>query len=76
VSASTTQSLTSQLGVSSISSGLVAIYRDECLAFITSLTQSGTSDRDVKPGASLLFTLVLKNLGDISAPAFATGGVQ
>jgi LPS-assembly protein len=76
VSLATTRNLTSQLGVNTLSSGLVATYRDECLAFITSLTQSGTSDRDIKPGASLLFTLVLKNLGDISAPAFATGGVQ
>jgi LPS-assembly protein len=75
VSLSTTRSLTSQLGVSSISSGLIATYRDECLAFVTSLTQSGTSDRDIKPGTSLLFTLVLKNLGDISAPAFATTGL-
>jgi LPS-assembly protein len=71
----TTRSLTSQLGVTSISSGLIATYRDECLSFITSLIQTGTSDRDVKPGTSLLFTLVLKNLGEISAPAFATTGV-
>lgn len=76
VSLATTRNLTSQLGLSTISSGLVATYRDECLAFITSLTQSGTTNRDVKPGASLLFTLVLKNLGDISAPGFATAGLQ
>jgi LPS-assembly protein len=75
VSVATTRSLTSQLGVTSISSGLIATYRDECLSFITSLIQTGTSDRDVKPGTSLLFTLVLKNLGEISAPAFATTGV-
>jgi LPS-assembly protein len=75
VSAYTTRSLTSLLGVSSLSTGLIATYRDECLSFITSLTQTGTTNRDIKPGASLLFTLVLKNLGDISAPAFATAGV-
>jgi len=76
VSAATTRSLTRQLGVSAISTGLAATYRDECLAFITSLTQSGTTDRDVRPGASLLFTVVFKNLGELTAPAFATTGLQ
>jgi LPS-assembly protein len=76
VSVSTTQNLTNTLGVSTISSALVAAYRDECLSFITSLSQSGTSDRDIRPGASLLFTLVFKNLGEISAPTIATTGVQ
>jgi len=76
VSVATTRNLTSQLGVSTISSGVIATYRDECFAFITSLTQSGTTDRDVKPGASLLFSLVFKNLGELTAPAFATTGVQ
>jgi len=76
VSAATTRNLTSQLGVSTISSALLATYRDECLSFTTSLSQSGTSDRDVKPGATLLFTLVFKNLGELAAPAFATTGVQ
>jgi hypothetical protein len=46
------------------------------MSFITSLSQSGTSDRDIRPGASLLFTLVFKNIGEISAPAIATTGVQ
>jgi LPS-assembly protein len=74
VALSTTQNLRGDLGT--VSSGIVAVYRDECFSFITSLTQSGTRDRDVKPGASLLFSLVFKNLGEISAPAFATAGVQ
>jgi LPS-assembly protein len=76
ISLATTRNLTSTLGVSTISSGLIAAYRDECLAFITSLTQSGTTDRDIKPGASLLFSLVFKNLGELTAPAFSTTGVQ
>jgi LPS-assembly protein len=76
VSVATTQNLTNTLGVSTISSALVAAYRDECMSFITSLSQSGTSDRDIRPGASLLFTLVFKNIGEISAPAIATTGVQ
>jgi LPS-assembly protein len=76
VSLATTRNLTSQAGVTSISSGLLATYRDECLAFITSLTQSGTTDRDIKPGTSLLFSLVFKNLGELAAPSIATGGFQ
>ena len=76
VSLATTQNLTNTQGVNTISSALVAAYRDECLSFIASLSQSGTSDRDVKPGTSLLFTLVLKNLGEISAPAIATSTTQ
>jgi LPS-assembly protein len=75
VSLATTRSLTSLLGVSSLSTGLIAAYRDECLSFITSLTQSGTTNRDVKPGTSLLFTLVFKNIGEISAPTFSTTGL-
>ena len=75
VSVATTQNLTNTLGVSTISSSLVAAYRDECMSFIASLSQSGTSDRDVKSGASLLFTLVFKNIGEISAPSIATSGL-
>jgi hypothetical protein len=30
----------------------------------------------VKPGASIVFSVVLKNLGEISAPGIATQGVQ
>ncbi|HEX3498726.1 MAG TPA: LPS assembly protein LptD [Stellaceae bacterium] len=75
VSVATTRNLTSTLGVSTISSGLIATYRDECLAFITSLTQSGTTDRDIKPGTSLLFSLVFKNLGELAAPTYSTSGV-
>jgi len=63
-----------QLGT--VSSGVIATYQDECFAFVTALTQTGTQDRDVKPGASLVFSLVFKNLGEVSAPAFATQGVQ
>ena len=71
---STTKNLTGQLGT--VSSGVIATYQDECFAFITALTQSGTQDRDVKPGASLVFSLVFKNLGEVSAPAFATQGIR
>jgi LPS-assembly protein len=61
-------------GTEDISSSLTATYRDECLAFIASITQSGTSDRDLRPGTSVLFTLVLKNLGEIGGRVFEESG--
>jgi len=70
----TTRNLVADPGT--VSSSAVATYQDECLAFIMSLSQSGTRNRDVKPGASLVFTLVLKNLGQITAPAFSTTGIE
>ena len=50
-----------------LNSGLALTYRDECVAFVTSLTQSGIVVGDVKPGTSLVFTIVFKNLGDIGS---------
>jgi len=60
-------------GSATLGSGIALIYRDECLSFITSLTQSGTRDRDVTPGTTLLFSVVFKNLGDIGFNAYSTG---
>jgi LPS-assembly protein len=48
-----------------LASGIQLTYRDECITFITSLTQSGIRNGDVLPGTSLLFTVAFKNLGDI-----------
>jgi LPS-assembly protein len=70
----TTRNLTGNLGT--VSSSVRATYQDECLAFITTLSQSGISDRDIKPGASIVFTLVFKNLGEINLPSIATQGIQ
>ena len=56
-----------------ISSGVSAVYQDECLTFISSLTQTGTQDRDVTPGTTILFQVVFKNLGQILLPALQTG---
>ncbi len=70
----TTRNLTGSLGT--VSSSVRATYQDECFAFVTTLSQSGVSDRDVRPGASIVFTLVFKNLGEISAPSIATQGIQ
>ena len=56
-----------------INSGIAATYRDECLTFTTALSHSGTRDRDIHPGTSLIFSIVLKNIGEINLPAFSTG---
>jgi LPS-assembly protein len=67
-----TQNLTGSFG--NVSSQVAVTYRDECFAFALTLTDSGTRDRDVKPGLSLLVTLVFKNLGEVNAPAFSNTG--
>lgn len=50
---------------SSLYASLSAIYQDECMAFIGSLSQSGIRNGDIKPGVSILFSVVFKNLGEI-----------
>jgi LPS-assembly protein len=49
-----------------------AIYQDECLAFTFTIAQSGTRDRDIEPGTSVFFTVVLKNLGELVSPAYSS----
>ncbi|HEX2151336.1 MAG TPA: LPS assembly protein LptD [Stellaceae bacterium] len=49
----------------SIYATLAAIYQDECMAFIGSVTQSGIRNGDVTPGVSVMFNVVFKNLGEI-----------
>jgi LPS-assembly protein len=67
-----TQNLTGALG--NVTSQLAVNYRDECFAFAVTITDSGTRDRDIKPGLAVLVTLVFKNLGEINAPAFSSTG--
>lgn len=55
-----------------LSSYAQATYQDECLAFSVTLSQSGTRDRDVTPGTSVYFAVVLKNLGELVAPVYST----
>jgi LPS-assembly protein len=50
---------------SSLYASVSAIYQDECMAFIGSLSQSGIRNGDIKPGVSVLFSVVFKNLGEI-----------
>ncbi|HEY5208667.1 MAG TPA: LPS assembly protein LptD [Stellaceae bacterium] len=47
-----------------INTGVGLTYRDECLSFTASVGQSGIQIGDVKPGVSVLFTFVFKNLGE------------
>jgi LPS-assembly protein len=66
---------TQSLGSSSetLNAGIAAGYHDECLAFTVTLSHSGTSDRDIKPGTSLLFTITFKNLGQVNLRPYSTG---
>jgi LPS-assembly protein len=59
--------ITTVTSTATLNSGIALTYRDECVAFITSLTQSGITNGDVRPGTSLVFTIVFKNLGDIGS---------
>jgi LPS-assembly protein len=67
---------TSSIGtVETLSSGIQLTYRDECITFITSLSQSGIRNGDVLPGTSLLFTVAFKNLGDIGTKLASVGAL-
>ena len=59
--------ITTLSSTATLNSGISLTYRDDCVAFITSLTQSGITNGDVKPGTSLVFTIVFKNLGDVGS---------
>jgi LPS-assembly protein len=56
---------TPQSNSTSLTSTIAATYQDECMAFIGSLTQSGIRNGDVRPGYSVLLSVVFKNIGEI-----------
>lgn len=56
---------TPQSNNTSLYATLAAVYQDECMAFVGSITQSGIRSGDVTPGVSVLFSVVFKNLGEI-----------
>jgi LPS-assembly protein len=58
----------------SLYNGATLTYRDECVAFITSLTQSGVRSGDAIPGTTLIFSIAFKNLGDITNTLYSTTG--
>lgn len=63
-----------QSSSASLYATLAAIYQDECMAFIGSVTQSGIRNGDVTPGVSVMFNLVFKNLGEIGGTLFSLPG--
>src|SRR5439155_4631492 len=65
---------TPQSSSKSLYSTLAAIYQDECMAFIGSVTQSGIRTGDVTPGVSVMFSLVFKNLGEIGGTVLSVSG--
>jgi LPS-assembly protein len=58
----------------SLYASLAAIYQDECMAFIGSVTQSGVRNGDVSPGVAVLFNVVFKNLGEVGGTIGTTSG--
>jgi LPS-assembly protein len=60
----------------SLYASLSAIYQDECMAFIGSVTQSGIRNGDVTPGVAVLFSVVFKNLGEIGGNIAELGGIS
>jgi len=56
----------------SLYASLSAIYQDECMAFIGTVTQSGIRNGDVTPGVAVLFSVVFKNLGEIGGTVAST----
>ncbi len=61
-------------GGTTINSGLTATYHDDCFAVVTAVTQSGIRVGDVRPGVSVLVTLVFKNLGEIGERVLSESG--
>ncbi len=65
---------TPQSNSTSLYATLAAIYQDECMAFISSVTQSGIRSGDVTPGVSIMFSVVFKNLGEIGGTLLSVAG--
>jgi len=65
---------TPQSSSTSVYANLSAVYQDECMAFVTSLTQSGIRSGDVTPGVSVVFSVVFKNLGEIGGTVASVAG--
>jgi LPS-assembly protein len=65
---------TPQSSTSSLYSSLAAVYQDECMAFVASVTQSGVRKGDVTPGVSFMVSVVFKNLGEIGGNILSVGG--
>ncbi len=66
--------VTPQSSNKSLYATLAAVYQDECMAFISSITQSGIRSGDVTPGVSVMFSVVFKNLGEIGGNVLSVSG--
>ena len=66
--------LTPQSSSASLYATLSAIYQDECMSFIASVTQSGIRSGDVTPGVSVLFSVLFKNLGEFGGTVASIAG--
>ncbi|HEV3176290.1 MAG TPA: LPS assembly protein LptD [Stellaceae bacterium] len=66
---------TRALGTSAntLNSGIATTYRDECVTFSAAVTHVGIRDRDVRPGTTVLFSIIFKNLGEIDLTPLSTG---
>ena len=63
-----------QSASTSLYATLAAIYQDECLGFVGSITQSGIRTGDVTPGLSVMFSVVFKNLGEVGGTVLSVSG--
>jgi LPS-assembly protein len=63
-----------QSSSTSLYATLAAIYQDECMAFVGSVSQSGIRNGDVTPGVSVMFNVVFKNLGELGGALFSLPG--
>ena len=50
--------------------GMYFTYEDECVVFTTKINRSFFTDRDLKPTDSIIFSLVLKTIGEVSTDAY------
>ena len=65
---------TPQSNSTSLNASLSVVYQDECMGFITTLTQSGIRNGDVTPGYGILMSVVFKNIGEIGGTVFSASG--
>ena len=67
---------TSPASSASLYASVSAIYQDECMAFVGSVTQSGIRNGDVTPGVAVLASVVFKNLGEIGGVIASISGLS
>jgi LPS-assembly protein len=65
---------TPQASSDSLYATISGVYQDECMAFVGSVTQSGIRNGDVRPGVSVLFSVVFKNLGEVGGTLASFAG--